>query len=129
MFELPPDEMEIGMGVHGEVGRGRMKRVDADATMDYMTEWLVADRPIAAGDEVLALLNNSGAMTLMELFVLHRRLAQILDARGIGLFRSWVGSYATTQEAAGFALALCAVDDEMKRLYLAPASAPYFRQC
>lgn len=129
MFELPADELEIGMGVHGEVGRGRMKRMPADAVMERMAEWVLDDRPFVAGEEVLVLLNNSGGLTLMELFVLYRRLARLLDERHIRVARTWVGSYATTQETAGFALSLCAVDTEMKRLYLAPADAPYLRQC
>jgi dihydroxyacetone kinase-like protein len=129
MFELSPDEMEIGMGVHGEAGRGRMPRLSADAAIDRMAEWVLDDRPFDRGDEVLVLLNNAGGMTLMELFILNRRLAQVLDARGIAAHRTWIGSYATTQETAGFALSLCAVDEEMKRLYEAPADAPYFRQC
>ncbi len=128
MFDLPADEMEIGMGVHGEVGRGRMKRLPADATMDRMAGWVLDDRPFAPGEEVLALLNNSGGLTLMELFVLYRRLAQILEERRIRIGRAWIGSYATTQETAGFSLSLCVVDEEMKRLYVAPAGAPYFRQ-
>ena len=129
MFELPPDEMEIGVGVHGEVGRGRMKRLSADETMDRMAEWVLDDRPLHRGDETLVLLNNSGGMTLMELFILNRRLAQVLEARGVAVYRTWIGSYATTQETAGVALSLCVVDEEMKQLYDAPADAPYFRQC
>ncbi len=129
MFEMPSDEMELGMGVHGEIGRGRMKRLPADATMDRMAAWVLDDRPFMAGDQVLVLLNNSGGLTLMELLVLYRRLAQILDGRKILVGRAWIGSYATTQETAGFALSLCAVDEEMMRLFLAPADAPYFKQC
>jgi dihydroxyacetone kinase-like protein len=129
MFELSPDEMEIGVGVHGEVGRGRMKRLPADETMDRMAEWVLDDRPLYRGDEALVLLNNAGGMTLMELFILNRRLAQVLEARGVAVYRTWIGSYATTQETAGVALSLCAVDEDMKRLYDAPADAPYFRQC
>jgi dihydroxyacetone kinase-like protein len=122
MFEMPEDEMEIGMGVHGEIGAGRHKVLSADATIDLMLPPILDDLPFRAGDEVLVLLNNSGSMTLMELYILHRRVAQQLGKVGIGLYKSWIGPYATTQEMAGFALSLCRIDDELKRLWDAPAN-------
>jgi dihydroxyacetone kinase-like protein len=128
MFELPPDEIEIGLGVHGEPGRGRMKRLPADGAVDAMAEWILDDKPFVAGDEVLVLLNNSGGMTLLELFIAYRRLDRILSERGVGVHRTWIGSYATTQDMAGFAVSLCKVDNEIKQLYDAPANAPYFKQ-
>lgn len=127
MFELPDDQIEIGMGVHGEVGMGRQKLVSADATIDLILPPILEDLPFKAGDEVLVLLNNSGSMTLMELFILYRRVAERLDAAGVRVYRSWIGAYATTQETAGFALALCRVDDELKRLWDAPANGAYLK--
>ncbi|MCC6804769.1 MAG: dihydroxyacetone kinase subunit DhaK [Anaerolineae bacterium] len=127
MFEMPDDQIEIGMGVHGEVGMGRQKLVSADATIDLMLPPILEDLPFASGDEVLVLLNNSGSMTLMELFILYRRVAERLSAAGVGVYRSWIGAYATTQETAGFALSLCRVDDELKRLWDAPANGAYLK--
>lgn len=128
MFELPPGEVEIGLGVHGEPGKGRMQRLPADAAIDLMAEWILDDKPFVKGDDVLALLNNAGGMTLMELFIAYRRLHRILTDRDIRVYRAWIGSYATTQDMAAFAVSLCRVDDEMKRLYDAPADAPYLKQ-
>lgn len=121
MFDLPDDEIEIGMGVHGEMGQGRHKLVSADATIDAMLPPLLEDLPFQRGDEALVMLNNSGSMTQMELFILYRRVAQRLQDAGIHVYKSWIGPYATTQEMAGFALALCRVDGELKALWDAPA--------
>ena len=128
MFEMAEDEMEIGMGLHGEMGMGRQKALTADATIDLMLPPILEDLPYQAGDEVLVLLNNSGSLTLMELFILYRRVAEKLAAADIGVYKSWIGAYATTQEMAGFALSLCRVDDEMKALWDAPANGAYMKQ-
>ena len=128
MFEMPEDEMEIGMGLHGEMGMGRQKALSADETIDLMLSPILEDLPFTAGDEVLVLLNNSGSLTLMELFILYRRAAQMLAEAGIKVYKSWIGPYATTQEMAGFALSLCRVDEEMKTLWDAPANGAYMKQ-
>lgn len=125
MFTLPEDQIEIGMGVHGEVGTGRTQWRSADAIIDQMLPLLLDDLPFERGDEVLVLLNNSGSLTLMELFILYRRVAQQLEAAGISVYKSWIGPYATTQEMAGFALSLCRVDTELKSLWDAPARGAY----
>jgi len=121
MFHLPDDEIEVGMGVHGEVGQGRHKLISADATIDIMLPPILEDLPFRAGDEVLVFLNDSGSMTQMELFILFRRVEQRLREAGISIYKSYIGPYATTQEMAGFALSLCRVDDELKALWDAPA--------
>jgi len=121
MFHLPEDEIEIGMGVHGEVGQGRQKFVSADATIDAMLPPILEDLPFQSGDEVLVMLNNSGSLTEMELFILYKHVAERLEEAGIKVYKSWIGPYATTQEMAGFALSLCKVDDELKDLWDAPA--------
>lgn len=127
MFDLPDDQIEIGMGVHGEVGMGRQQFVSADATIDLMLPPIREDLPFMAGDEVLVLLNNSGSLTLMELFILYRRVAERLNAAGVRVYKSWIGAYATTQETAGFALSLCRVDEQLKRLWDAPANGAYLK--
>jgi dihydroxyacetone kinase-like protein len=121
MFELPPDQYEIGMGVHGEVGSGRRMLTSANDVIDQMLPPVLADLPFVRGDEVIVALNNSGSLTLMELYVLYGRVAQRLSEAGIGVYRVWIGPYATTQEMAGFALSLCRVDAELKILWDAPA--------
>lgn len=128
MFEMPEDEMEIGMGLHGEMGMGRQKALGARETIDLMLPPILEDLPFQAGDEVLVLLNNSGSMTLMELFILYKRVAEKLAEAGISIYKSWIGPYATTQEMAGFALSLCRVDDELKALWDAPANGAYMKQ-
>ncbi len=127
MFEMPDDEMEIGMGVHGEAGDSRSKVLSANETIERMLPPILEDLPFQAGDEVLVLLNNSGSLTLMELSILHRRVAHMLDDYGIKLYRSWLGAYATTQEMAGFGLSLSKVDDQLKVLYDAPANGAWFK--
>ncbi len=128
MFEMAAGEMEIGMGLHGEIGRGRRKALSADETIDLMLSPILSDLPFQAGDEALVLLNNSGSMTLMELFILYRRVAIKLREAGIRVYKSWIGPYATTLEAAGFAIALCRVDDQLKALWDAPANGAYMKQ-
>ena len=127
MFEMGADEMEIGMGLHGEKGMGRQKALSADKTIDLMLPLLLDDLPYQAGDEVLVLLNNSGSLTHMELFILYRRVAARLEEAGIQVYRSWIGAYATSLEMAGFALALCRVDEQLKALWDAPANGAYMK--
>ena len=128
MFELADGEMEIGMGLHGEIGRGRQKALSADETIDLMLPPILDDLPFQAGDEVLVLLNNSGSITLMELFILYRRVAIKLSEAGIRVYKSWIGPYATTLETAGFAISLCRVDEQLKALWDAPADGAYMKQ-
>jgi len=126
IFELPDDEIFIGMGVHGEAGMGRGKMGPASGIVSVMAEALLADLPFNAGDEVLAFVNGSGGTTLMELLISYGVLARILEQRGIRVFRPLVGEYVTTQESLGMSLSLCRCDAEMRRLWLAPAAVPFF---
>lgn len=126
IFELPDDEMEIGMGQHGEAGTGRMKLKTADDTAEIMLDMLLKDLEVKAGEELLVIVNGAGATTLMELFILFRRVYQILKAKRIKLARSKVGEFITTQEQAGFQLMIARMDKELIRLWDAPSNAPYF---
>ena len=126
IFELGDDEMEIGMGQHGEAGTGRMKLKTADETAEIMLEMLLDDLQVKAGEELLVIVNGAGATTLMELFILFRRVHQILTAKGIKLARSAVGEFITTQEQGGFQLMIARMDAELLRLWDAPCNAPYF---
>ncbi len=126
IFELGDDEMEIGMGQHGEAGTGRMKLKTADETAEIMLERLLADLDVEPAEELLVIVNGAGATTLMELLILFRRVSQILKARGIKLVRSAVGEFITTQEQAGFQLMIARMDQELINLWDAPCDTPYF---
>lgn len=126
IFELGDDEMEVGMGQHGEAGTGRMALKTADGTAEIMLTMLLQDLAVTAGEEVLVLVNGAGATTLMELLIVFRRVAQILDVKKIKLVRSAVGEFITTQEQAGFQLMIARMDRELIRLWDAPADAPFF---
>lgn len=126
IFELGDDEMEIGMGQHGEAGGGRMKLKTADETAEIMLEMLLADLEVKEGEELLVIVNGAGATTLMELLIVFRRVSQILKAKGIKLVRGKAGEFITTQEQAGFQLMIARMDPELVRLWDAPCDTPYF---
>ena len=128
MFELGDDEIEIGMGIHGEAGMYKGKLMSADETIDQMLPPILDDLPFASGDEVCVLINNAGSLTIMEMSILYRRVQQQLDEAGIRVHKAWLGQYATTQEMAGFGLSLCRVDAQLKGLYDAPANGAFFKQ-
>ena len=122
------DEMEIGMGIHGEPGIRRGKLVLADAIVDEMMEPILKDIPYQAGDEVAVLINGLGATPLEEQYVMFRRVKQILDEKGISVWHTYVGEYATSMEMAGASISLLRLDDELKGWLAAPADTPFFKQ-
>jgi dihydroxyacetone kinase-like protein len=126
IFTLADDEMEIGMGQHGEAGTGRMKLKSADETAETMLAMLLADLEATTGDRLLVLLNGVGATTQMELCIIFRRVHQICAQRGIAIARGRINEYLTVQEMAGFQMFAARVDDEVLSLWDAPADAPYF---
>jgi phosphoenolpyruvate---glycerone phosphotransferase subunit DhaK len=126
IFELAADEMEIGMGQHGEAGTGRMKLKSADETASLMLQMLLDDLQVKAGEDLLVIVNGAGATTLMELFIVFRRVHEILQEQNIKLARSKVGEFITTQEQGGFQLMIARMDSELLRLWDAPSDAPYF---
>jgi dihydroxyacetone kinase-like protein len=127
IFELGDDEMEIGMGQHGEAGTGRMQLKSADDTATIMLEQLLTDLKVNAGEELLVMLNGAGATTLMELYLVFRRVAQVLEAKKVKLARSAIGEFITTQEQAGFQMMIARMDRELAELWDAPADTPFFR--
>ncbi len=127
-FEIADDEMEIGMGIHGEPGIGRGKLLSADEIVDEMAAPVLDDLPLKADDEVAVLINGLGGTPLEELYVMYRRLAHILQQRGIRVYRSYVGEYATSMEMAGASISLMRVDEEMKGYLDAKADTPFFKQ-
>jgi dihydroxyacetone kinase-like protein len=126
-FTLGEDEMEIGMGIHGERGVRRGKLEAADRIVDGLMEAILADLPLAKGEEVSVLVNGLGATPPEELYVMYRRVHQVLAARGIAVYRPYVGEYATSMEMAGASVSLCRLDAELKSLLDAPAASPFLR--
>ena len=127
-FTLGEDEMEIGMGIHGEAGvkRGPMKK--ADEIAEILLETIIKDLPYKKGDEVSLLVNSLGGTPLEELYILYRKAAQLLGAKGILIHHPYVGRYACSMEMQGASLTLMRLDEELKRLLDAPAETPFFVQ-
>jgi dihydroxyacetone kinase-like protein len=126
MFDLGEDEMSIGMGQHGEAGTERLPMKSADDTTDLMLRMLLDDLAVKAGEELLVIVNGAGATTLMELFIVFRRIHHFLKDKKIKIVHSLIGEYITTQEQAGFQILIARMDREMLRLWDAPCDAPYF---
>ena len=125
MFELADDEMEIGMGQHGEAGTGRMKLKSADETAETMLDMLLNDLNVRSGEQLLVMLNGAGATTLMELFIIFRRVHQVLTEKGVKIACSRVAEDLTVQEMAGFQMHIARVTDEMVDLWNAPCDTPF----
>ena len=126
-FDLPDDEMEIGIGIHGEPGRRREKIVPARQIARRLVEPVLAELPAGDGTGVIALLNGMGASPLIELYVMYAEVAALLEAAGVTVERSLVGSYITSLDMAGCSLTLVRADEEILRLWDAPVSTPGLR--
>ena len=127
-FTLGEDEMEIGMGIHGEPGVRRGKLEPADRITETILTAILADMDLTQGDEVSVLVNGLGATPKEELYVMYRKVHQILRGRGITIYRPYLGEYATSMEMAGASVSLCKLDAELKTLLDAPASTPFVVQ-
>jgi dihydroxyacetone kinase-like protein len=125
-FDLPTGEMEIGIGIHGEPGIHRGPLETADAITDRLIEAILADLELADGDSVAVLVNGMGATPLEELYVIYRRVHQILASRGVSIGKKYVGEYATSLEMAGASISLLKLNDARLELLDAPASSPFF---
>jgi dihydroxyacetone kinase-like protein len=121
LFELGDDEMEMGVGIHGEPGRRREKLADANAIVDELLEAVVTDLPYESGDDVALMLNGLGGTPISELYILYGHAHAQLADRGINVTRSYVGEYCTSLDMAGASLTLVRLDDELNRLLNAPA--------
>jgi phosphoenolpyruvate---glycerone phosphotransferase subunit DhaK len=126
-FDLPADQMEIGIGIHGEPGRRRETMKTAAEVIPALAEPILSDLPFKSGDNVLAFVNGMGGTPLVELYIVYNELAKLLKGRGIGISRSLVGSYVTSLEMAGCSLTLLRLDDEMTQLWDAPVNTPALR--
>jgi len=126
-FDLPDDEMEIGIGIHGEPGRRREKAASAAAITEMLATPILEDLPFGSGDTVLAFVNGMGGTPLIELYVVYNELAKILKGKNISIGRSLVGSYITSLEMAGCSITLLKLDDELTKLWDAPVHTPALR--
>jgi dihydroxyacetone kinase-like protein len=125
LFEIADDEMEVGIGIHGEPGRQRTKLVSANEIVDILLDAIVPDLPFKAGDEVALMVNGLGGTPISELYLLYGIAHKKLAAKGIKVFRSYVGEYCTSLEMAGAHISLLKVDEEIKEMLLAPADIAY----
>jgi dihydroxyacetone kinase-like protein len=126
-FELGDDEMEIGIGIHGEPGRTRMKLRSAAEIAELLATPILEDLPFTSGDSVLAFVNGMGGTPLIELYVMYNELAKLLRDKGISIRRNLVGSYITSLEMAGCSITLLRMDDELTTLWDAPVRTPGLR--
>jgi len=127
-FSLADDEMEIGIGIHGEPGIRRGKLLPADEITTDIVNRLVADLALEGGEQVSVLINGLGATPLEELYIIYRKVNQILSSRQVGIDRRYIGEFATSLEMAGCSITLLKLDGELKPLLDAPASSPFFLQ-
>jgi phosphoenolpyruvate---glycerone phosphotransferase subunit DhaK len=126
-FELGDDEMEIGIGIHGEPGRRRVPLAPVDEIAEMLLEPIVGDLGLKDGDTVLAFVNGMGGTPLIELYVAFNSVSRILKGKGVAIGRSLVGNYITSLEMAGFSVTLLRLDDELTRLWDAPVHTPALR--
>lgn len=125
-FELGEDEMEVGIGIHGEPGTHKEKLRPADEIVDHILGKILADIDYT-GHEVAVMVNSSGATPLMELFIINNHVADVLAAKGIKVYKTFVGEYMTSLEMEGFSVSLLRLDDELKALLDAPADTIAFK--
>jgi dihydroxyacetone kinase-like protein len=126
-FEIGDNEVEIGIGIHGEPGRERITMETGDQLTDRIANPVIEDLGLTSGDKVLVFVNSMGGTPLAELYVVFRRVAQLLDAGGVEITRSLVGPYITSLEMQGASVTVLRLDDEKTRLWDAPVHAPGLR--
>jgi len=126
-FDLGPDEMEIGIGIHGEPGRYREPLKRADEIVERLMEPILKDLPFKAGDRVICMVNSMGGTPLSELYIVYRKVAEICEKNGIQIVRNLVGAYITSLEMAGTSITLLRADDEMLELWDHPVKTPALR--
>ena len=126
-FELGEDEMELGVGIHGEPGRQRVPLAPAKEIAEMLVEPILSDLPFGSGEAVIAFVNGLGGTPLIELYVMYNEVNKILSKHGVSVARSLVGSYITSLEMAGSSVTLLKVDDELLSLWDAPVRTPALR--
>jgi dihydroxyacetone kinase-like protein len=126
-FDLPEDEMEIGIGIHGEPGRTRMRIKPADEVTEMLLNPVIEDLPFESGDEVLLFVNSMGGTPLIELYIVYRKAIEMLEAKGIKVVRNLVGPYITSLEMAGASITMLKMDDDLIKLWDAPVKTAGLR--
>jgi phosphoenolpyruvate---glycerone phosphotransferase subunit DhaK len=126
-FDLGADEMEMGVGIHGEPGRRRVKLMPADAIAAEMVEAILGDLDVADGGEAILLANGFGATPAMELYVMYNAARRLIEQSGVRVVRSLVGNYVTSLDMAGCSLTVTMLDDELTRLWDAPVHTAALR--
>ncbi len=126
-FTLADDEIEIGIGIHGEPGRERIKLEPADAIVDRLLEPILTDLPFESGDEVLLFVNGMGGTPQVELYIAFRRAAEVLAEKGISVTRTLVGNYVTSLEMQGISISVLKLDAELTELWDAPVQTVALR--
>ncbi|HCM87828.1 MULTISPECIES: dihydroxyacetone kinase subunit DhaK [Enterococcus] len=127
IFEMAEDEMEVGMGIHGEPGIERSKIKPADEVVDEIMDHILADSGIAKGDKVYVLVNGLGGLPVMDQYVCYRRVNQILNEKGIEIHKAEVGNYATSMDMIGMSVTLLKLDNEIEELLDTPCDTPYYK--
>lgn len=127
-FEIGEEEMEIGVGHHGEPGIERTKMKQADEVTKIMTEEILKDLPFTEGDEVVALINGLGSTSLLEMYICNRKMRDILESKGIKVYKTYTGEYFTSQEMAGFSITLTKADADTKEFMDYPCDGVHFIQ-
>lgn len=122
-FELAEDEMEVGIGIHGEPGTHREKMMTANEITDHLLEKILADIDYS-GSEVAVMINGSGSTPLMELYIINNHVADVLAEKGIQVVQTFVGEYMTSIDMAGFSISVLKLDDQLKELLAAKADTP-----
>ena len=126
-FTLADDEIEIGIGIHGEPGRERIKLEPADAIVDRILGPILEDIPFVSGDQVLLMVNGMGGTPQVELYIAFRRAAEVLAEKGIEVTRTLVGNFVTSLEMQGFSITVLKLDDELTALWDAPVQTAALR--
>jgi dihydroxyacetone kinase-like protein len=126
-FDLPEDEMEIGIGIHGEPGRTRMKLKPADEIVEMLMEPVISDLPYKSGDQVLLFVNSMGGTPLIELYIAYRKAHEIATKHGLKVVRNLIGPYITSLEMAGLSITLLKMDDDLTKLWDFPVKTAGMR--
>lgn len=127
-FTLADNEMEIGMGIHGEPGTHKEELKTADEIVTHLMDKILGDMNLSEGDEVAVLVNGLGGTPLMEQFIVNRKVNKILEEKNVKVYRTLIGEYMTSIEMAGFSISLLKLDEELKNLLDAKADTPAFKQ-
>ena len=126
-FDLPDDEMEVGIGIHGEPGRRRVKIASADEITEMLMEPILSDLPFKKDDDILLFVNGMGGTPLIELYIIYRKAADVAKQYGLNVVRNLVGSYITSLEMAGTSITMLRMDNQLCKLWDAPVDTPALR--